>query len=395
MGNESSTDDNKDKDEEFIKIYKQQQELILAQQKKLLQTRQQQQQQQQQQHESVLLWQEYKKNSKKYTSDPVGNDYDRLSVVVDKNTTLALDPFILLRLDLNCTEADLKSRFKTLLRTYHPDKASYDSTNEFRVIKSAYQAVKARQDRNLHLQGALKQTMADIEERRSDMDVTQMAMRNKHFEPMTGSNFNNATFNSMFDTYKFVETETDAAAEGGGGGGAGGSDGYESWMKDSQAHPQAQPPPPALGSFNSAFESYAKRHVNFVKLEVQQYVEPEHNMQIGTSVGFQPLGEQGVSDYSNVGKFTDLKKAYGEENILYQGEAKAPAYTTLTELKSARDRPVTDLTAEEKQRLEHKKQAALEKEQQRQQRLHAMDQRITTHYTQVHGKALELPSYRK
>jgi curved DNA-binding protein CbpA len=375
MGNDSSK-------EELAHIYKQQ-ELILAQHKKLLS--QKSPQKSPQSHESVLLWQEYKKNAKRYASDPVGDDYDRLSVVVDRNTTLALDPFILLRLDLQCSEGDLKSRFKTLLRTYHPDKAAYDSTNEFHILKSAYQVVKTRLDRNLHLQGALTQTLGDVEEKRSDMDAAQIAMRNKHFEPMTGSNFNNANFNSMFDTHKFDKEEEEGTRNG-----------YESWMKDTRPPDEPLPPSPATGSFNSAFESRAKRHLNLnLESQLQQYVEPEHNMQVGTSVGFQPLGEEGVTDYSTVGKFTDLKKAYGEENILYQGEPKVPAYTTLTELKSARDKPVTDLSAEEKQRLERKKQQALEQEQQRQQRMHAMDQRITTHYTQLHGKALELPAYRK
>jgi curved DNA-binding protein CbpA len=333
-------------------------------------------------YETVRLWQEYKKNAKIYASDPVGDDYDRITVQVDKNTMLALDPYILLRLDLNCTEADLRVRFKALLLAYHPDKAGYDSTNEFRVVKTAYLAVKTRLEAQLKLQGALTQTVAGLEDTRGDLDTTQAAMRNVHFEPGSGSSFNRAHFNSMFETHKYIDEEEEA------------DDGYEKWMKDPEATAAAAPPPPpsaTAGGFNSAFESHAKKHLESRAMQMQKYVEPESCYASGAAA-FQPLAET-TTDFSTVGKYTDLKKAYGEANILYQGDApERPAYTSLSALKSARDKPVQDFSPEERQWQEQKKAQTQETEQQRQKRLQTMDQRITTFYTKIHGKALELPS---
>jgi curved DNA-binding protein CbpA len=332
-------------------------------------------------YETVRLWQEYKKNAKKYASDPVGDDYDRITVQVDKNTMLALDPYILLRLDLNCTAADLRARFKTLLLSYHPDKAGYDSANEFRVVKTAYQAVKNRLEAQLKLRGALRQTVADLEDTRGDLDAAQTAMHNVHFQPGSGTNFNRAHFNSMFETHKYVDEDEQAA-----------EDGYEKWMKDDMA---GAPPPTSIptgkGGFNSAFEAHAKKHLD--TRAIQRYVEPESFYAQGV-VGYQPLAEA-TTDFSTVGKYTDLKKAYGEANILYQGDAAAPAepaFTSLSALKSAREKPVQEFSPEEKQWQEQKKLKAQESEQQRLKKLQTMDQRISTFYTKIHGKALELPA---
>jgi hypothetical protein len=166
-------------------------------------------------------------------------------------------------------------------------------------------------------------------------------------------------------------------------------------MKDDMAAP---PPPPTSiptgkGGFNSAFEAHAKKHLD--TRAVQRYVEPESFYAQGV-VGCQPLGEP-VTDFSTVGKYTDLKKAYGEANILYQGDAATatatePAFTSLSALKSAREKPVREFSPEEKQWQEQKKLKAQESEQQRLKKLQTMDQRISTFYTKIHGKALELPA---
>ena len=333
-------------------------------------------------YETVRLWQEYKKNAKRYASDPVGDDYDRITVQVDKNTMLALDPYILLRLDLNCTAADLRARFKALLLSYHPDKAGYDSANEFRVLKTAYQAVKTQLEAKLKLQGALRQTVADLEDTRGDLDTAQTAMHNVHFEPGSGANFNRTRFNSMFETHKYVD-EDEVAAD----------DGYEKWMKDDTAINSPSSIPPGKGGFNSALEAHAKKHLD--TRAIQKYVEPESYYAQGV-VGFQPLAEA-TTDFSTVGKYTDLKQAYGEANILYQGDqaaaaATTPAFTSLSALKSAREKPVQEFSPEERQWQEQKKARTQETEQQRQKKLQTMDQRISTFYTKLHGKALDLPA---
>ena len=221
------------------------------------------------------------------------------------------------------------------------------------------------------------QTVEKKAEERKKLDTHLDQNTNYHFEPSSGSHFDKKRFNDMFDKNKFVEEEQD--------------DGYDKWLK--QSEPEYNAPKIATytkDGFNNTFEEYVKKQSS--SRQVAQYIDPESL--VSYRGGFENLGDS-VQDYTTDGKFTDLKKAYSVSNILHPGETiKRDEYTTLQQLKAARDGPI-EISSEEREFLNQKQKLELDFESNRLTRLKDKDKRIDDFYTRVHGRAIELPSYRK
>jgi hypothetical protein len=223
----------------------------------------------------------------------------------------------------------------------------------------------------------LTQTVETKAYERKRLDTHLDQNTNYHFEKSSGSQFDQKRFNDMFDKNKFVEEEQD--------------DGYDKWLK--QSEPEYNAPKIATytkDGFNNTFEEYVKKQSS--NRQVAQYIDPESLISYRGS--FENLGDS-VQDYTTDGKFTDLKKAYSISNILHPGETiKRDEYSTLQQLKASREGPI-EISSEEREFLNQKQKLELDFETNRLSRLKEKDKRIDDFYTRVHGRAIELPSYRK
>jgi curved DNA-binding protein CbpA len=291
-------------------------------------------------------------------------------------STVQIDPYTIFSLEPDCTVDDIKKVYKQLILKYHPDKSGYNSTEDYKVIQKAYAVLLSSKEEEAILTGMVTQTVEKKAEERKRLDTHLDQNTNYHFEPSTGSNFDKKRFNDMFDKNKFVEEE---------------DDGYDKWLK--QSEPEHNAPKIATytkDGFNNTFDEYVKKQSS--SRQVSQYIDPESLVSYRGS--FENLGDS-VQDYTTDGKFTDLKKAYSVSNILHPGETiKRDEYSTLQQLKAARDGPI-EISPEEREFLNQKQKLELDFETNRLSRLKDKDKRIDDFYTRVHGRAIELPSYRK
>ncbi len=292
------------------------------------------------------------------------------------NTNVQLDPYTIFGLEPDCTTDDIKAVYKLLVVKYHPDKSGYDSTNEFRALQKAYALLLSIKEEEAKITGLTTQTIESKKEERKQVDE-HVNRVNYNFEPASGQRFDNRRFNDMFEKTRYVDEEE-------------GNDGYADWLKENDSEQQPTISSYTKDGFNSTFEQYAKKHSS--GKQITKFIEPESNFSYNGS--FDTLGDS-VQDYGSDGKYTDLKKAYTQANILHPGEIKPrEQYTSIGQLKAARDAPVV-LDNDELEFLKVKEQLEMEAEQLRVNKLREKNKRIDEFYTRVHGKALELPTYKR
>jgi curved DNA-binding protein CbpA len=292
------------------------------------------------------------------------------------NAKVQLDPYTIFGLEPDCTIDDIKTVYKLLVIKYHPDKSGYDSSSEFRALQKAYALLLSIKDEEAKITGLTTQTIESKKEERRQVDE-HVNRVNYNFEPNSGERFDNRRFNDMFEKTRYVDEEE-------------GNDGYADWLKESNGEQQPTIASYTKEGFNSTFEQYAKKHSS--GKQITKFIEPESNFSYNGS--FDTLGES-LQDYGSDGKYTDLKKAYSQANILHPGEIKPrEQYTSIGQLKAARDAPVV-LDNDELEFLKVKEQLEMEAEQLRVNKLRDKNKRIDEFYTRVHGKALELPTYKR
>lgn len=292
------------------------------------------------------------------------------------NTKVQLDPYTIFGLEPDCTIEDIKAIYKLLVIKYHPDKSGYDSTNEYRALQKAYALLISIKEEEAKITGLTNQTIEGKKEERRQVDE-HVNRVNYNFEPASGERFDNRRFNDMFDKTRYVDEEE-------------GNDGYADWLKENTGEQQPTIASYTKEGFNSTFEQYAKKHST--GKQITKFIEPESNFSYNGS--FDTLGDS-VQDYGSDGKYTDLKKAYTQANILHPGEIKPrEQYTSIGQLKAARDAPVV-MDNDELEFLKIKEQLEMEAEQLRVNKLREKNKRIDEFYTRVHGKALELPTYKR
>jgi hypothetical protein len=259
---------------------------------------------------------------------------------------------------------------------YHPDKSGYDSNNEFRALQKAYALLLSIKEEEAKITGLTTQTIESKKEERRQVDE-HVNRVNHNFEPSSGERFDNRRFNDMFEKTRYVDEEE-------------GNDGYADWLKENNGEQQPTISSYTKDGFNSTFEQYAKKHSS--GKQITKFIEPES--MFSYNGGFDTLGDS-VQDYGSDGKYTDLKKAYTQANILHPGETKPrEQYTSIGQLKAARDAPVV-MDNDELEFLKIKEQLEMEAEQLRVNKLREKNKRIDEFYTRVHGKALELPTYKR
>jgi curved DNA-binding protein CbpA len=296
--------------------------------------------------------------------------------VTVNNTKVQLDPYTIFGLEPDCTIDDIKTVYKLLVIKYHPDKSGYDSNSEYRALQKAYALLLSIKEEEAKITGLTNQTIESKTEERKQVDE-HVNRVNYNFEPASGQRFDNRRFNDMFEKTRYVDEEE-------------GNDGYADWLKENNDEQQPTISSYTKDGFNSTFEQYAKKHSS--GKQITKFIEPESNFSYNGS--FDTLGDS-VQDYGSDGKYTDLKKAYTQANILHPGELKPrEQYTSIGQLKAARDAPVV-LDNDELEFLKVKEQLEMEAEQLRVNKLREKNKRIDEFYTRVHGKALELPTYKR
>ncbi len=329
--------------------------------------------------ENKKIKEELEKN-KKQTNPPIkvkpiipnAKSNKKVSFTIN-NKELTIDPYEIFQLEPDCSLEDVKQRYKKLVIKYHPDKSGYDSKEEYRAIQKSYALLLSIKEDEAKISGLLTQTKESKESERKNLDE-DLERVNYQFEPASGNNFNRTRFNQMFEQNRFVD-ETDK--------------GYNDWLKDDSNFASEQPKIASKEKFNEAFNEYIQRQAS--TKQIIEYIDPE--TLISTTAGYEELGND-YSDFTNHGKYTDLKKAYSE-STLHPGAVKSrDNYKNIDELKAARSGSMV-LTDQEREYLNKKQQNEEQYEMNRQNKMRNRDSAIEQHYTRIHGRAIELPQYKR
>jgi curved DNA-binding protein CbpA len=315
-----------------------------------------------------------KKEKKDKHAKPIFVKPAHKKISVDyKEKNVSIDPFEIFDLEPDCSIDDIKTRYKKLIVRYHPDKSGYDSTQEFRVLQKAYALLLSIKEEEAKLTGQMTQTKESKEAERFEMENEFEQQVNYQFEPSSGNNFNRTKFNQMFEQNRFVDES---------------ERGYSDWMKDDTNFGQQQPRVASKERFNEAFEEHIQKQTSN---QIIEYRDPE--TLICTTTGYEELGNDN-SDFTNHGKYTDLKKAY-TQGTLHPGQIRSREnYGNIEQLKAARSAPLK-LSQEEEMYVAQKAKLEEQMEIARQNKMRDKDQAIEKHYSRLHGKAIELPSYRR
>lgn len=286
---------------------------------------------------------------------------------------ISIDPFEIFQLEPECSIDDVKFKYKKLVLKYHPDKSGFDSKEEYKVIQKAYAVILSLKEEEAKLTGQLNQTIESKENERKNLndDIQRV---NYQFEGGSGFSFDKSKFNQMFDNNKFVDEQ---------------DKGYSEWLKDDSNFSYHQPKIASKERFNEAFNEFIQRQA--ATKQVSQYNDPD--TLISTSTNYEELGMEYI-DFTNHGKYTDLKKAY-TESTLHPGTVKSrDTYTSIEQLRAARSGPIV-LSTEEQEYFSRKNEIDEQHELIRQNKQRTKDSAIEEHYVRLHGKAIELPSYKR
>lgn len=284
-----------------------------------------------------------------------------------------LDPYEIFQLEPDCTIEDIKKIYKKLVIKFHPDKSGYDSSEEYKTIQKAYALLMSIKNDELQFIQKQNQTIESKQNERSDLEQ-HLDRVNYQFEPSSGSNFNTTKFNAMFDQNKFVD-ESDR--------------GYNDWLKDDSNFSNNAPKISSKEKFNESFEQYIQQQS--ASKQIIEYIDPD--TLISTTTNYGELGAD-VNDFTNHGKYTDLKKAY-TDTTLHPGVVKSRGeYSTVEQLKAARNGPLV-LNDQEREYLERKRVQEEQLENSRRNKMREHDDLIEKHYARLHGRAIELPTYKR
>jgi len=262
---------------------------------------------------------------------------------------MEVDPYKLFGLTKDFSLEELKTKFKTLAMTTHPDKGGSEQlfmlvVNAFKKLVEEYN-IRISNRNHFELKNAFEKTTAGT--------VPPPVTLNK------GERFNLDKFNKIFDENRME----DAYSQGG----------YKDWMeKEALPEVDSTPKKPVkkfnVDTFNKSFEKTAKASTDNKFLTV--YKEPEPLL-MTKKMQFTELGVEKIDDFSgdNITRrnlnFMDYKVAHTTQRIVDPTTVKRKEYANINDLEGERSRIQFNMSKEDYEYEMHKKKQQEDAERQR------------------------------
>jgi len=264
---------------------------------------------------------------------------------------MEVDPYKLFGLTKDFTIDELKTKFKALAITTHPDKGG--SEGLFRIVIKAFK--KLVEDYNIRISNRTHQELKNA------FEQSQVAGGPPREAPVSlgkGDRFNLDKFNKLFDENRMEDAY---------------SQGYKDWM-EKEALPEVNNTPKKpvrkfnVDVFNNNFEKTAKPTTSNKFVTV--YKEPEPLL-MSKKIQYTELGVEKVDDYSadNTTRrnlnFMDYKVAHTTTRIVDPATVKRKEYATINELEGERSRIQFNMSKEDYEYEMRKKRQQEDAERQR------------------------------
>lgn len=191
-----------------------------------------------------------------------------------------IDPYKTLGVPRNFTLEQLKTSYKKLALSVHPDKTPGNSDYMFKIVTKCY--------KKLSDEFKNRESDKQYNELKSDfIKNTEKAKKYENPDIDLSKKFNIRQFNQVFDDNR-IPTVTDS--------------GYKEWMDKNELKEA-----PDLGknitkeSFNEQFERYADETKDKTNKYIIKYREPEA-LQMSKKLNYIELGTENIDDYSGENK---------------------------------------------------------------------------------------------
>jgi len=270
------------------------------------------------------------------------------------------DPYKILDMPKNYTLEQLRSQFKKIAITVHPDKSPGNSDYMFKLVTRSYK----------HLLDELNRKNADKQYNELKMSFKKHQDENANMRPTNveyetntkpssspsdiAKRFNLERFNSVFEKNRGGDV-TDV--------------GYEDWMKKNEIKdaPKLQK---NISSerFNEQFDKYVDTIKDKNNKQIIRFKEPEP-MMMSNKLNFIELGLMNIDDFSGENKssrglnYMDYRVAHSTTRLVDPSNVKKRVgYNSLEDIERERGNKLRELSTKELLMIEKRKQLEEEKE---------------------------------
>ena len=262
---------------------------------------------------------------------------------------MEVDPYKLFGLTKDFSLDELKTKFKTLAMTTHPDKGG--SEQLFMLVINAFK--KLVEDYNIRVSNRTHQELKTAFEKSAPPPPQAVPKINK------GERFNLDKFNKIFDENRME----DAYSQGG----------YKDWMeKEALPEVDSTPKKPVrkfnVDTFNHTFEKTTKTAMDNKFLTV--YKEPEPLL-MSKKIQFTELGVDKIDDFSGDNttrrnlNYMDYKVAHTTNRIVDPTTVNRKEYANINDLEGERSRIQFNMSKDDYEYEMHKKKQQEDAERQR------------------------------
>ena len=269
-----------------------------------------------------------------------------------------IDPYKTLGVPRNFTLEQLKSSYKKIALSVHPDKTPGNSDYMFKIVTKCY--------KKLSDEFKARESDKQYNELKSEfMKTTETQKKYVNPDIDISKKFNIKQFNQVFDDNR-IPTVTDS--------------GYKEWMDKNELRDA-----PDLGknitkeSFNEQFERYADETKDKKNKYIIKYREPEA-LQMSKKLNYIELGTENIDDYSGENKsnrdlnFMDYRIAHSTTRLVDPNAVKERTqYKTVGEYEKSRTN-IKKLSDKELAYIEKKKQLELLEEKKKEEYQKTLDQ---------------------
>ena len=318
--------------------------------------------------------------------------YQNTLLELDKNN---IDSLKMFALNKNYTLDELKIAYKKMAMKFHPDKPT-GNTEQFQLITKCYMSLLEKyknRENHKHFTDLKDSSKSFLSDQKSDTHHTQGGNNGKRGDEggfVDKTKFDVKMFNNIYEQNKLWDSS---------------DDGYGSWFTSNDTD---EPPVELFGNkfnvnvFNSTFEDY-KNKVTVENGAIQQYKDPQELVSCGSSFTDIDIYARKIEDFSKplpiagVGgsktskdlAYTDLKTAYTSRGAFIDpNKVEYKTYKSVDDLKRDRGNIKFEMTQEQQNEYERKKNKEYEDEENRQKLIRQRDTIISTTYDKTHTKML-------
>lgn len=284
-----------------------------------------------------------------------------------------LNPYKILGVPKNYDEKVLKKAYLKMAMKTHPDRGG--SQEQFQQVSIAYSVLlkRLKDVNNSNLHNDLRDKSREYIKTQSQDSLQNVNLSDK---------FDSDVFNKIYEENRIGDVY---------------DSGYGNWMNK---NPASEDDPKKMfdgnfnkNMFNREFEKYKREQQKNIGSQIVIYDEPQVDISFKGKDSLMVLGKGNVSDFSGESNgglnYRDYKDAFTNSCLIDTNTTDTRGRPrNINDMESSRSNISYQMTHEDQQKYQLKKQKEEQEEQSRQQRLQEYEQKAFNSYDQIHRRML-------